>query len=351
MLAALYGGLDTPRPWIAFLESLSAWMDASYAVLIIATANSALPGTFLAPGADAGRSSDYVEGFFADDPFRGLPDGQVTAFSDFIANQPADRYAAYREYLRLAGGEQVLGVDLRFDKRFEARFRVMRIDDLPDFTARDRRRLQALVPHLRIAATLYERLQFQGAQHSVYHSATDGLGLGVLILDRERRIVSSNALAERFLDEGEGLRRTGDTLSFVKPEVTRHVIELLGNAPPTERVQRFRIERARHGDLIATARAIDLPAIHSGTGALALFLSRPGAKPPIDPDTLRSLFGLTAAEARLALLLAGGDSLTSAARTLGISPNTAKTQLRAIFAKTDTRRQAQLAAKLALLAG
>ena len=53
-------------------------------------------------------------------------------------------------------------------------------------------------------------------------------------------------------------------------------------------------------------------------------------------------YGLTTAETRLALELAAGHALRDAARHLGIRVNTARVQLRSIFAKTATNRQAAL---------
>ena len=67
-------------------------------------------------------------------------------------------------------------------------------------------------------------------------------------------------------------------------------------------------------------------------------------------DLLNAKFGLSAAEARLARLLAKGESVESAARMLDIKMTTARTQLAAIFEKTGTRRQAKLVALLSRLA-
>jgi DNA-binding CsgD family transcriptional regulator len=67
-------------------------------------------------------------------------------------------------------------------------------------------------------------------------------------------------------------------------------------------------------------------------------------------DVLNAMFGLTAAEARLAQLLARGESVESAAQLLEIKPTTARSQLAAVFEKTATRRQAKLVALLSRLA-
>lgn len=61
-------------------------------------------------------------------------------------------------------------------------------------------------------------------------------------------------------------------------------------------------------------------------------------------------FALTPAEARLAALLATGCSLEDAGDALGITRETARSRIKAIFQKTDTNRQGQLVALLASLA-
>ena len=59
-------------------------------------------------------------------------------------------------------------------------------------------------------------------------------------------------------------------------------------------------------------------------------------------ELLRRHFGLTPAEAKLALHLAAGETLRSAEAKLGMTYETARTHLKSIFQKTGTCRQAEL---------
>jgi DNA-binding CsgD family transcriptional regulator len=59
-------------------------------------------------------------------------------------------------------------------------------------------------------------------------------------------------------------------------------------------------------------------------------------------ELLRSHFGLTPAEARLALHLVAGQTLRSAEAKLSITYETARSELKNIFNKTGTCRQAEL---------
>jgi len=54
------------------------------------------------------------------------------------------------------------------------------------------------------------------------------------------------------------------------------------------------------------------------------------------------LFGFTPTEAGLAMLLANGLTLDEASEQLGVSRNTTRTHLRAVFAKTGVTRQTGL---------
>ena len=68
--------------------------------------------------------------------------------------------------------------------------------------------------------------------------------------------------------------------------------------------------------------------------------------PALNRATVQDVFELTAAEADIATGLAGGKALAEIAIARGISIATARTQLASIFAKTHTRRQAELVALL-----
>jgi DNA-binding CsgD family transcriptional regulator len=77
----------------------------------------------------------------------------------------------------------------------------------------------------------------------------------------------------------------------------------------------------------------------------------------VDPDdvsrpaqaTLKAVFGLSEAEARLAARLASGEALELVTQRFGIAKETGRNQLKSVFAKTGVHRQAELVALLAPL--
>jgi DNA-binding CsgD family transcriptional regulator len=73
-----------------------------------------------------------------------------------------------------------------------------------------------------------------------------------------------------------------------------------------------------------------------------LFVNDPGRDVAVRSDHLRDEFGLTRAEAALALEILAGQGLQVAAGRLQITLTTARTHLAHIFEKTGTRRQAEV---------
>lgn len=341
LLNALYGGILEPSPWEAFLRALAEWTGSSYATLILTAPGLSEPGAIVTPGADPKTNEDYLATHFANDPFQGLPEGQVTSFREFLADQTSPEIDDYKGFLEGAGGDQVLGVDLRFASGLEARCRVTRDRSRPDFAREDRDRFQLLVPHLRNAVRLFERLQIEGAEHGVYRGAVEQLGVGAIILDRSGQITRTNAVADTLVQAADGLRSVGGRL-LLDDKAHQRAIDQLLKAPSPATPYRFKLRRASGGDIAAVARPVTIPAIVRGGASLALFLSVPGDDAQLDPAAIRDLFQLTRMEATLAVSLASGRSLVDAADTLGIAHNTARAHLRSIFAKTGARRQSQL---------
>jgi DNA-binding CsgD family transcriptional regulator len=104
-------------------------------------------------------------------------------------------------------------------------------------------------------------------------------------------------------------------------------------------VRAWRIDTASRAALATSVHTASAPCFQS----VAPAADRTGL-----PDTarLRAEFGLTKAEARLALRLAAGSSLASAAQAFNVKLTTIRSQLQQVFAKTGASRQMELVAML-----
>jgi DNA-binding CsgD family transcriptional regulator len=83
-------------------------------------------------------------------------------------------------------------------------------------------------------------------------------------------------------------------------------------------------------------------------GCRAVLVVNDLSRPSITNAALLGLvFGLTSAEARLAAAICEGQDLNAASASFGVSRETLRGQLKTVFAKTGSRRQAELVARAA----
>jgi DNA-binding CsgD family transcriptional regulator len=73
-----------------------------------------------------------------------------------------------------------------------------------------------------------------------------------------------------------------------------------------------------------------------------VFIAQQGAEQPMAIQVLRSMFGLTCSEARVAGMIAKGHGPQAIAATLGIKINTVRSHLQSTFSKTNVSDQTGL---------
>src|SRR5262249_37015403 len=73
-----------------------------------------------------------------------------------------------------------------------------------------------------------------------------------------------------------------------------------------------------------------------------VFACDPERSSPMRSTYLQELYGLTAAEAAVAVETSRGEGMHAVSAAMGVSVTTAKTHLCRVFEKTGTRRQAEL---------
>lgn len=171
----------------------------------------------------------------------------------------------------------------------------------------------------------------------------DRISCGAVLLDDEGKIAGFNDTAQSHLRElcelhGEPIRNDGWARDLLR-QLEHFTTHRRGLSPPSKQVS-----RRKGRPLIAYMWSYPW-SNDDGPKPVLILIDLDQASEPGEA-LLRQLFGLTGAEAKLAVHMAGGRSLDEIASELRISISTARTQLRSIFAKTRTHRQAELVALL-----
>ena len=160
-----------------------------------------------------------------------------------------------------------------------------------------------------------------------------------------------NQAADQLLRDGDGLRVVGDSLEAVYSRENRELQRLIKRAlpghakPELSVVEALSIARpSGKSNLGVVVRSVPMSEWSEGkhTPAAAVFVRDPEGRAQAPHEVVQQMFGLTPAEAALAMQLANGLSLDEAAAALAITRNTARAHLRAIFSKTGVTRQTEL---------
>lgn len=169
----------------------------------------------------------------------------------------------------------------------------------------------------------------------------DRMGCGGLIVSTAGQVLAANATARLILKR---MFRLDDAAAAELNGCGRDIVKQLLNRGRTrirlDSENWILIEREDQRPLIMNF--VPVPVLSEDGPQSVLFLIDLEATPLPSAACLEKIFGLTHAEARLALLLVDGITLTEAAESLKLSVATLRTQLKAIFNKTHTHRQAEL---------
>ena len=287
----------------------------------------------------------------------GQPVGRIVWSDEALPVDALKRTAFYDEVLHPQDNLHNAMVALAARDDFKMAFNICRSARQGPFGAAEHARLAPLVPHLRRALMLGMRLQGYEALQRAQLDLLDRLAAGVVLLDDAGRVLLANRTARALIGADGPLRQRHGTLTGAVAPQARRLEALIRAAVAGAPLGTMSLpcpgDTRRVAVLVSAVRGRDIERL-AGLGlrspAVLVFLSDPAAPLAVPTQWLSDVYGLTETEARVALLASSGTGLADTARRLGISPNTVKTHLGRVFAKTGAGRQAELARLVAVLA-
>jgi DNA-binding CsgD family transcriptional regulator len=176
-------------------------------------------------------------------------------------------------------------------------------------------------------------------------------GTATVALDRAGRSLHANAAAQAIFD-GDIALRQGELLfrdDHARTQMDAVTGWLRSGSGATGLPCRGFVAR-RSGKDPVIVRVLPVPSgvYDALIGARALIaLSKLRQPQTIDAGLLADAFDLSRSEAKLAALIGSGLTVSQAAEALGVVHSTVRNQLKSVFAKTATHRQADLVALFA----
>jgi DNA-binding CsgD family transcriptional regulator len=192
---------------------------------------------------------------------------------------------------------------------------------------------------------LHAELRKLGLQSSVALRALDQLAAGVIVTQGDRRVIELNRAAEEIIrrNDGLGIRKGKLRASRLRGHETRSADRRCDPARKTSaKPGRMLIGRPSGGlAYIVTAASLGV-SLAVLDHPLAMVLVAGPEEGSLSVHDLSDLFGLSAAESRLALTLIKGKKLRDIADDTGLRITTLRTQLSSIQKKIGAERQVDL---------
>lgn len=176
-------------------------------------------------------------------------------------------------------------------------------------------------------------------------AALDRLSIGVFLLEETGELRMANEAGRQLIAKGDGLSLTSAGLlarTVASSQSIRAALAAVLRDAGTS--QTLAVGREEGHPLVLRLSSLSLPG--SNTRHVVALVVDPEKQADISAEILASLFGCTAAEARLAAALVAGKRIEEIGAEFGVKQTTITFHLQNLFQKTHTNRQADLVALL-----
>lgn len=258
----------------------------------------------------------------------------------------------YNDFLFKYGGRHMVVGRIAEDAGQSEAIALLRPLGAAEYSETEYQYLRSLSPHLMRSATLRARMRTLERQQSASESVVAHLPYGTVWLNASGRVVSMNQQASDILAAGDGMAVRHDRLTVHEAaamEKFGHALQMATTGSPRQGQWFVVTRRQQKVPLVVSIIPATIPQAFDpmGGGPFALLILQDMARQRVERSAqLQVIFRLTPAETRLAEALLEHETIESYAAKNGISRNTVRTHLASLFAKSGTKRQAELISTL-----
>jgi DNA-binding CsgD family transcriptional regulator/PAS domain-containing protein len=346
----IYNAAVTQGMWPHLLHELSQSVSCHFGGMVVSSADR---GLFhgMAVGVDRDAHQTFLRRFHKNNPFGRLASrvvGTVQETQSIMTRAALEQTEMYQSFYRPHELGEGVRLTIWRDPYGQQTISLLRPWSLGPFDAAELCWTRALMPHLCRAAQIERRLRGAALKAGSALEALHKVPHAMLLLDRLGRIVFANAVAEGLLRAADGLAVSCEVVTTLDRTASRRLEALLVQAARADGVAgALRLPRpSGRPPLVLLAMPLRRPTLDAllmpEQAAVLLCVSDPASHRHPPAALLASLFGLTAAEAKLVARLLAGFDLRAIAQETGRSINTIRNLLARVMAKTETSRQTEL---------
>jgi DNA-binding CsgD family transcriptional regulator len=356
VVEALYEAEAGEQRWTRVAQAMSSLMRAH---VVRITATDARTNESLVDALTEGWPDDllreYDSQYMSDDPrikgaMRNL--GISVACTDIVDNEAFEKSALVRDLLDrpiVDARWSLMRISRAFDGSY-LRIGASRRREDGAFVASDKRQFDEALRHILHVLELDARIVALDREKRALVESLDAVASATVILTRDSRVLHVNTAAAELIGESRGLRLLGGRLIATRPADQTALEAAVRQAdgaregiahPPLTVV----IHSAEHERILVRAYALARSSYLVSTdnaGQVVLILTVGKRRTDNGLDAVLESFGLTTAEQRVVRQVLQGSRLSSIARSLAVSIETVRSQLKSAHEKTGVRRQSDL---------
>ena len=351
LLGRLFDSLIESSPWESFLREMEDYLDCQSCALLLRTPTRDKSGLLISH--DVGLSAPQaIFEAFQNSPLPTTPDGRIYILSKLVSGEEDNKgQGRYFETIRQVGTVDLMAVSLTDPQTsITMRFYAIRSTGSECFGDKEKAALNRLMPYLNTAVTIYSRIIYHQKQLYVSTEAASQLGIGLIALNSDGKIMMKNAVADSILKQKSDFFIRGGRLHCVDKQgekaIRDHLRNLKEGVIDEQGADYFQLPSPEDKDprWSVMLSPFTMPAEFNDDfpNVVSVMIRDANQGVSISIEQLKSFFSLTPAEAQLTKCLVQGESLAEAATKLNRSRSTVRVQLAAIFSKTSVHKQHQL---------
>lgn len=279
-----------------------------------------------------------------------FPEGEVIYCNEHVN---VDDYANTEYYQSLYKPMRTyysMGSILIRDGVYDSNFVINRGPTDAPYTEQHKQLLKILTPHLSQAVRIFNTLQLQRDYSNLYQSVMDQCDKAIFVCDAQAKLLLKNAPAERLLLDASILKLHFDQLTLCDVGA-HHRFALHIKSSALLAAGDIYCKEAIVLDLAdGTSATVTVAPLHGSQDFTRLpqhlCLVSVAISNNLDWQTINREFSLTAAEAKLLQALYRKRKLAELSADFGVSYNTLRSQLQAVFRKLAVNSQIELMVKL-----
>lgn len=345
----IYEASFNPSHWNPMLERLCRHFDAKSGGIFVEDHQTGARSILAVHGMPKMSQASYRFGIAKHDYAFQAQYDQEAGHARLIIDQAEVREAhpVYHKLLRLLDLGYIAGMNIYKDEEWFVGIGLHRPFKASPFDAEELHQLGLLYPHFRRAVRIHRELMRLRLREQTLNAALSKMMMGVIILDATKKVTYMNPVAEGILEKHPSLELVNGYLRASRPAEYDRLRGLIDTALEVAGGPTRDLAVALHHPEREFPLTVMLSPVTPGdeitargeSGAVALYVCDPESSINVPADALKSIYGMTDAEAGVATMIVNGLSIKEISQLNGVSVETVRSQLKSIFTRMGVKKQ------------